>query len=139
MNDFGHPPIPSPDQLPSDFTPTSIQREWKDAPKIVTGWAYPLTWLSIVVLPLIIAAIFLGMMEKESPAERAGMAIFYAVLWGVAIWHNRALKRGASYAWPVQIILSILGLCGFPVGTFINIYILSQWFKPETKAWFGQN
>ncbi|MBV9867085.1 MAG: hypothetical protein JO316_17155 [Abitibacteriaceae bacterium] len=65
------------------------------------------------------------------------MAFFYGLLLAVDIWLNRALKQGTPAAWTVQIVLSALGLCGFPIGTLIHGYILSQWFSPETKAWFG--
>jgi hypothetical protein len=136
MNDPNYPPIPSPfEPLPEAGEPVA-RTEWKDAPKVVRGWAYPLTWLSIALLPLVILAVMLNS-DSGNLAERIGQAVLYFLLWAVAIWQNGALKRAAPSAWITQIILSVLGLLGFPLGTIINGYILSQWFQPETKAWFG--
>ena len=129
MNDFNQPPIPSPFEPLRPTTAFVLQapRVWKDAPKIVKGWASPLMWLAIIVLPIVILAIlFGGISNIRQPGERIGMAFFYLAFWAVAIWHNRSLKKGAPHAWVTRIVLSILGLCGFPLGTFINIYILSQ-------------
>ena len=135
MNDFNQPPIPDPFQ--QQPVPQLASRDWKSAPPIVKGWAYPLTWLGIIILPLIIIAAIAGVGDNQSTFERIAAAGLYSVLLAVDIWLNRALKKGTSAAWTVQMIISILGLCGFPVGTLIHGYILSQWFKPETKAWFG--
>lgn len=137
MNDFNQPPIPDPFQTTTALP--VIARDWQSAPPIVKGWAYPLTWLGIVVFPLLIIAVLATGGNSQSPAEGIAAAVVYGVFFVVTIWLNRALKKGTAVAWTVQIILSVLGLCGFPVGTLIHGYILSQWFKPETKAWFGVN
>ncbi len=132
------PPIASPDGnvVPLPLVPTA-RGDWKTAPKIVRSWAYQLTWLGIVILPFIIfGALFSA---RSMGSERITIAVLYAILLAVDIWLNRALKKGAAAAWTVQIILSCLGLLAFPLGTAIHAYILSQWFKPETKAWFGQS
>jgi hypothetical protein len=136
MNDPTHPPVPSPLDPPLEAGEPAVRGEWKDAPKVVKAWAYPLTWLSIVLLPLVILAVMLNS-DAGNLAERIGQAVLYFLLWAVAIWQNGALKRAAPSAWITQIILSVIGLLGFPLGTIINGYILSQWFQPETKAWFG--
>jgi hypothetical protein len=116
--------------------PVTAQREWRNAPPIVKGWAYPLTWLAIVVFPILIAVVLVnGDLEA---AGRLFLGGLYSCLFVLSIWLNRALKRGLSAAWVVQLVMSVLGLLGFPIGTLIHGYILSQWFKPETKAWFGQ-
>jgi hypothetical protein len=95
--------------------------------------------LAIVVFPiLVLVSLMGGDSDASSPAERVILAAIYALFFGGAIWLNRALKKGAPAAWVVQIIWSALGLLGFPLGTLIHGYILSQWFKPETKAWFGK-
>ncbi len=106
--------------------------DWKSAPKIVRNWAYQLSWLGIIFLPLLIVV---GLFSSQRSIL---VVVLYAALWGVDIWLNRALKKGAQSAWVAQIILSILGLLAFPVGTAIHAYVLSQWFKPETRAWFRQ-
>src|ERR1043165_8488816 len=111
-----------------------VPRDWQSAPKIVKGWSYQLSWLAIVVAVLGIVLVPLG--GQLSPAERLGGVIFYAVLLALYVWLNRALKNGVPAAWTAQMILSILGLIAFPLGTLIHGYILSQWFKPENRAWF---
>lgn len=133
---YSPPPIPSPDGRNFSSTPLPNRGDWKTAPGIVRGWAYPLTWLVLIVLPLALLGLFFD--DRRDPLERTVLLIFFAVMWGVNLWHNRALKSGAAAAWVTQIVLSILGLFGFPLGTFIHAYVLSQWFKPETKAWFGR-
>lgn len=137
---YSQPPIPSPDGNLPPVAPVVSNGDWQSAPPIVRGWAYPLTWLAIVVFPiLILVSLMGGDKDLSSPGERIILAAIYALFFGGAIWLNRALKKGAPAAWIVQIIFSALGLLGFPLGTIIHGYILSQWFKPETKAWFGQS
>jgi len=139
VNDYSRtPPIPEPIGQPHAVAVVSQNLEWKDAPPIVKGWAYPLTWLSIIIMPLLILMSIIGVEPDEGVIEKIVTAGFLSLMWGIAIWHNRALKKGLSYAWGTQIVLSVLGLFGFPLGTLINIYILSQWGKPETKRWFGK-
>ena len=141
MNDFNQPPIPDPfqrlPQLPS------MQRDWKSAPPIIKGWAYPLTWLSIIIMPLVMLGTFLGAGDERgetmSLSEKIVIVFFYGIFWVLSIWLNRAFKKGVRAAWTVQFVGSILGLCGFPIGTMIHGYILSQWSKPEVKAWFGMS
>lgn len=140
---YSSPPIPTPDGR--DYSPpvSTVRGDWASAPKIVKGWAYPLTWLGIIVLPFVMAALFFAdsnsRLGAESGLERILLLGFYIVLFGFDIWLNRALKAGAPAAWPAQIAASCLGLLGFPLGTLIHGYVLSQWFKPETKAWFGRS
>ncbi|HEX8236489.1 MAG TPA: hypothetical protein VF600_11070 [Abditibacteriaceae bacterium] len=132
-----HPPIPTPDGSYVPAPALSSGGDWKAAPKIVKNWAYQLTWLAIVLLPIVvIAAVFTSPMPA---GEAAGLILFYSVLWAVNIWLNRSLKKGAPAAWVTQIVISVLGLLAFPIGTLIHGYVLSQWFKPETKAWFGRS
>ena len=138
------------ENAPGSYAPPGVapvQREWKDAPSIVKGGAYPLAWLAIVIIPLVMIAVLAGVSDDSGrgnlpgsdPVERGVYLVIFGVLLGINIWLNRALKRGASAAWVVQIIISVLGLLSFPVGTLIHGYLLSQWFKPETKAWFGRS
>lgn len=133
------PPIPMPD---GNFSPrqqsTNVVRgDWANAPGVVKGWAYVLTWLNIVFTPLIMAVGFFD--DKSKMDEKIGVSLFLGIIWVAAIWLNRAMKKGSPAAWTAQIIFSAIGLLGFPIGTAINIYILSQWFKPEIKAWFGKS
>ena len=148
------PPIPTPD---GNFTPVQPQAtimdrsDWKTAPSIVRGWAYPLTWLGIVVLPF-------AMLGTMALISRAGiiavlLLAFFVALFAADIWLNQNFKKGAPAAWVLQIVLSSLSVLSLPislltrggnpigsiVGFLIHGYILSQWFKPETKAWFGRS
>jgi len=132
------PPIPTPDgQIQTMPASTAARGDWQAAPKIIKGWAYPLTWLAIVLFALFIVV---ALVSRDIPVTgKLGLALLYAVFLAISIWLNRALKKGVQAAWTVQIIVSVLGLLGFPLGTLIHGYILSQWFKPETKAWFGMS
>ena len=134
------PPIPTPDGNLSPVQRPDLvinRSDWKSAPPIVRGWAYPLTWLNIVATPVIMLASFAD--GNSVSAEKISLSVFLGLLFIFVVWLNRVLKKGAPAAWNGQIVLSIIGLFGFPVGTLINVYILSQWFKPETKAWFGRS
>lgn len=139
MNDpRDNPPIPSPTERPRPGAVIHSQKEWKNAPQIVKGWAYVLNWFSIILIPLAALVTVVGEDAPEEPVIKGIMVFLYFISWMIAIWHSYSLKRGASYAWTTQIVLSILGFCAVPLGTVLNLYILSQWFKPETKRWFGK-
>ncbi len=43
-----------------------------------------------------------------------------------------------GWAWTVSVILAIIGLINFPIGTIISIIILIYLFKPEIKVVFGK-
>ena len=128
------PPIPSPVEPPaSTITPTQEPRIWKEAPQIVKSVRL-LTMLAIALLPLVAVGTFL--MDGDA-VEKAITAVIFGVFWLIAIYMLFALKAGTRAAWTVQLVLSILGLLSFPIGTIIHGYILFHWIKPETKAWFG--
>lgn len=133
------PPLPTPDGNVFAPEPTLLPQrgDWKSAPGIVRGWAYVVTWLNIIVTPLLAVV---SLVDEKTDAIEKGIFVFVlALVWIFAIWLNRALKKGTPAGWTGQIIFSILGLLSFPIGTAIHGYILSQWFKPETKAWFGKS
>ena len=100
--------------------PDNLGRTWGNAPVGVRN-ARALAWLGTLFTVGSTLA-FLG---------------FYSLLFPFYIWLLVGLKRGTKAAYYVQMILSIVGLIGFPIGTLINGYILATWFRPETKAWFG--
>ncbi|HVF85837.1 MAG TPA: hypothetical protein VM821_07625 [Abditibacteriaceae bacterium] len=153
---YSSPPIPTPDgniPPPQPRDTTIVLGDWEAAPKTVRSWAYPVTWLSIVVLllwALRIVSIFprrpmVGVIAPRqffglyNPTDPLGFWYSVVLLFIVALiafnaWLNIALKKGISAAWEFQILLSAIGLFMFPLGTAINAYILSHWFKPETKA-----
>ncbi|HEX8833254.1 MAG TPA: hypothetical protein VF719_03600 [Abditibacteriaceae bacterium] len=138
MDPFTTPPLPTPDGQTRTTPVATIERgDWKSAPPVVKGWAYPLTWLSIIIFGMIlIASLFTN---DRSISDKVGGTVVCGIILAISIWLNQALKKGVRAAWTVQIIASAFGVLGFPVGTLIHGYILSQWFKPETKAWFGMN
>jgi len=150
---FSTPPIPTPDGNFPQAQPqntTMTHDDWKTAPSIVRGWAYPLTWLGIVILPL--AMIGAGILIKTAGTTGILLMAFFLALFIADVWLNRSFKKGVPAAWIVQIVLSGISVLSLPInllsrggnpiggmiGFAIHAYILSQWFKPETKAWFGR-
>ncbi len=115
------------------------------------GAYYLLLWLGIVIVPLAI----LGMSDLGSQVDAIAVltALIFVFLICTYVWLNRNFKKGTSAAWIVQLFVSgsiiLNSLIGYAssgsisfVGTIafaIHTYILSQWFKPETKAWFGRS
>lgn len=158
---FSSPPIPTPD---GSFSPVQKLKlpmdrsDWQTAPKIVKGWAYPIARLGIFLWPFIIA---LGLWEIHrrghfgimTGTTAYAMMLIYALLFVTDIWLTSNIKKGVSAAWTVQLIKSCFGVLNslryivLPgkthfsgvIGLAIGAYILSQWFKPETKAWFGKS
>jgi uncharacterized membrane protein YeaQ/YmgE (transglycosylase-associated protein family) len=130
------PPLPTPDGYLPPVVSIQTGGDWKSAPKIVKNWAYQLTW---VVLFFLTIGLLAGLFSVwESAGEKVFGVVFTGLIAALFLWLGRALKNGAPAAWTVQIIVSVIGLLFFPFWTLVNIYVLSQWFKPETKAWFGK-
>ena len=102
-----------------------------------------LAFVGMVFTPLLILMGIFGL--ASSPRVQASLPYnitlltFYFLLFAASAWLRFALKKAVPAAWTVQLVLSCLGVLGFPIGTLIHGYILSQWFKPETKAWFGKS
>lgn len=137
---FSSPPIPAPDEQYVPSTLLTGPRDWKSAPQIVKSVAL-LAFVGMVFTPLLILMGIFGL--TSSPRVQASLPYnitlltFYFLLFAASAWLRFALKKAVPAAWTVQLVLSCLGVLGFPIGTLIHGYILSQWFKPETKAWFG--
>lgn len=116
----------------------NLGRTWKNAPSGVRD-ARTLAWLGAVFSGIIVI-IMLVLFVKQGAQGILGSSAFlliYVVFFPLYVWLLLGLKRGTKGAYYVQMIVSIIGLIGFPVGTLINGYILYKWFRPETKAWFG--
>jgi hypothetical protein len=128
-------PIPLPEGLPPSPVPVVKSGDWHSAPLVVRSWAYTLAFLSMWIVFLFGALSLIG---PEPMPQKIGITIFCLALFAVFLWQRKKLQNSAILAWKLQILLSILGLIWFPLGTLIHGYILSQWFKPEVKAWFGQ-
>lgn len=143
------PPIPTPDGRSAPMPPPVYgPGDWQGAPPVVKGWAYPLTWLGIVLQPFIL----IGLFAAGSILGRTQIPLIFitCVLLAMQIYLNRTLKKRVPTAWNAQIALSI-GVIVFQtwsiatngsrsaasiVGILIHVYILSQWFKPDVKTWF---
>jgi hypothetical protein len=146
------PPIPTPDGNLPPVTLGGVRGDWQSAPAVVRSWAYPLTWLGIVLLPFVILGTFAMLRQLGAPAMNYLMLLFFAFLFSADVWLNLNLKKGTPGAWTVQIAVSALiilnslvnavtggSVVGGLAGLAIHGYILSQWFSPETKAWFGRS
>lgn len=139
--------VPSPGLPLPVLTGTQIAarepQEWQNAPRIVRD-ARLVNGLGVILCLLGVLAMVLttlgGERGGDAPNDPVTAFVLLAVYGGIAVllmWLIRSLKRGLAAAWTVQMVLSILGLLGFPLGTIIHGMILSRWFQPETKAWFG--
>ncbi len=147
------PPIPTPDGNFPQAQPqntTMTHDDWKTAPSIVRGWAYPLTWLGIVILPL--AMLGAGILIKTAGTTGILLLLFFLALFVADVYLNRNFKKGTPAAWIVQIVKSSISIISLPInllshgnlipamiGFALHTYILSQWLKPEVKAWFGRS
>lgn len=59
------------------------------------------------------------------------MGVFYLVV-------ARALKNKKNWAKIAAIVLAILMLGSFPIGTIFGVFVLVGIFDNETDAWFGE-
>jgi hypothetical protein len=131
-------PIPTPDGHVlnrNDIDADEVySRPWKQAPSIVRGGAYP-----VALLYGFFGLIFMliGLLPDEGSGEKVAIVIGGLILVGLTVWLCKGFKNHSKTVWRVQIVLSCIGILGFPLGTIIHGFILSQWFSPETKAWFG--
>jgi hypothetical protein len=116
--------------------PGAGPRRLADAPQIVKSirWLY---WLFIFIWVMAAVEIVLQGRQWEDPAGRWVLALLPLGLLGLSVWMLAAVPRGKRPAYYVQMVLSALGLLGFPLGTLLHGYILYYWVRPETKEWFG--
>lgn len=116
----------------------NMGRTWKNAPSGVRD-ARILALLGAIFSCIIIIVLIGLFMTKGSQGDIGSSVILwiYALFFPLYAWLLFGLKRGLKGAYYTQMIVSIVGLIGFPIGTLINGYILYKWFRPETKAWFG--
>ncbi|MFP4143486.1 MAG: hypothetical protein ACLFSM_09985, partial [Thermoplasmata archaeon] len=89
------------------------------------------------IVMLLIPAFFMGMIPIDVFPEMT------MICWGVfgllALVYfgiGYGLYAGKGWARTVAIILAIIGLLGFPIGTIISIIILIYLFKDDVKAYF---
>ena len=114
-------------------------RTWSNAPSGVRD-ARALAWLGLLGSTLMLILTIIALTSPDFRKElglNVIIEIVYSFFFPLYVWLLIALKRGVRAAYYVQMIVAIIGLIGFPLGTLINGYILYKWFRPETKAWFG--
>lgn len=76
--------------------------------------------------------------DVPSPGVMQFLALLYAVfgllglVCGIGLWNLK------SYGRTLQIISSVIGLLGIPIGTVISILILVYMFKPGAKVLFSE-
>jgi hypothetical protein len=117
---------------------TNSGRTWDNAPRGVRD-ARTLAYLGLLGSGLLVIVLVWLLMSGGFHEGFTGSLILfvYALFFPLYIWLLIGLKRGTKAAYYVQLLVAILGLTAFPVGTLINGYILFKWFRPETRAWFG--
>jgi hypothetical protein len=98
----------------------------------------------LCILVMIISGIWIlaGGFALASPDRQGKEVLMLPVgigIFGVALWHFFQLNNRNSLAWGLQQVFSGLGLFAFPLGTIINVLILTKWYKPEVRAWFGMD
>ena len=87
--------------------------------------------LYICVVTLLVAAMAL------TPDVKVTSLIFPIIVFGVVIAAPLVTARGARQSKPwartASIVISVLLLLGFPVGTLIGIYLLANTWKPWSQ------
>jgi len=145
MNDLNRPPIPAPKAFISTTSVAAARPDWSHAPSVVRNWAYPLASLvKIIFLLIVLIRLFYSVMLAPTALRHPVFALSVAILCFfiyITVLFDRLqtmFKKGDPTAWNAQIVLCVLGVLVFPIGTLAYGYILSQWFSPETKEWFGR-
>jgi len=116
--------------------PSGVQRT-QERPTGITILAilYVLGGLMMLSVPAFLTALI--PMEVPFLAEIGIIcwAVFglLAILYFVVAW---GLWNGKGWARMVAIVLAILGLLNFPIGTIISIILLIYLFKDDVKAYF---
>lgn len=124
----------APHPIPSDATPKA--RHWNSAPDVIRLWAYYFSCFVAFVVTVGVLLLVCGVIDISDELKHVAIP-FYAGISLFHAWHIFSLRRGAAVAWWVQVFISAWAVWGFPLFTIIHCIIFSQWFKPETKAWFG--
>lgn len=66
-----------------------------------------------------------------------GMLFMLCLLGGlVFLMTGIGLVRGKRYAFFMQIVLSVLGLFGFPIWTIINLAVIYAFFRPNVREFY---
>jgi uncharacterized membrane protein len=108
-------------------------------------------WMVLGILT-ILGAVFMAvsggafMAGMHAPDERAGGAIFASIMWIIAAFvlvigifeflAGSALRKHRPWARIAIIVLSIINLFGFPIGTIVGIYSLVVLLSADAKPVF---
>jgi hypothetical protein len=113
---------------------------WGNAPTGVRN-VRALAWLGLVGSFGCSAWLVLRMLESLDldVIAQIGMVMLALLLPLIYFWLDYGLRRRLKAAYYVQMVVAVIGLFLFlaPVGLFMNAYILCQWFRSDTKDWFG--
>jgi len=93
--------------------------------------------LSIIAAAAVFALSFAGEMKEMEPVVAALLAAFLAILGLIGVMTGAGLLRLRSWARSAQIVLSCIGLLGFPMGTIVHALILFYLFRPGMSALFS--
>lgn len=117
----------------------------------VLKWYFILYGVLVIILSLILPSMIVGLMktlmettgefELEAGALAGGIAVVYGFV-GVClgifdILIGIFLGKGSGWARIAAIIIGILSLLSFPIGTVLGILCLVILFSDEGKAYFG--
>ncbi len=97
-----------------------------------------LYYIVVFFAALVTIATGFGALERGS-AEAAGMAVGFLLLTALYYWIGREIRRLNRTGRNVGGVFSALGLLQFPVGTFINSYILYLLFSAKGKVVFSDD
>ncbi|MCA1595463.1 MAG: hypothetical protein LC772_03435, partial [Chloroflexi bacterium] len=105
----------------------SSVRFWYMFQIILTGLAVAFGLYAVTQAPAAGAQPFVGSV----------MVVYYAIALAILIAAYILAGKRTSAGYYTVLVLSFLGLLALPLGTIVSIYILTKWFKPELKAWYG--
>lgn len=92
---------------------------------------------SIIAAAVVVAIRFAGDKQEMDPVVAAILAAFLGILGLLGVMIGMGLLRLQSWARTAQIVLSCIGLLGFPIGTIIHALILFYLFRPGMSALFS--
>lgn len=93
--------------------------------------------LTLLAAAVVAAVNFAGDASEMDPVVSAILVAFLGILGLVSLGVGFGLLRLRSWARMAQIVLSCIGLLGFPMGTIINALILFYFFRPGMSALFS--
>lgn len=73
-----------------------------------------------------------GFLEKRGLA----LAIISFVFGLAGLKTASGIKKGRPWSWPASLIIAVLLVCLFPLGTIFGLKLLFDLFRPEVKDWF---